>query len=191
MKKAEDPRVLLAKDVIAALDAKRMNARGGITTHPYIFYDGIGSDDLEVDARKALKGKKCRVCAKGALLVAAVDRFNEVRLEDLYDLDQPGINIDKGTPSRQWLGQWFGDDQLALMEAAFEAELGVSDDTERLREAYEESGEYDYDMDDEVADTPLHDAVEFGEAIDYPDERLRAIMENVVKNNGEFIPRAT
>lgn len=81
---AAERRVLIAKDVIAALNTKRMRARtnsGSFERNPYVDVK-LTATTLQEDARKAL-AKPCIVCAKGAALIACVDRFNKVKLQDL------------------------------------------------------------------------------------------------------------
>lgn len=189
-----DPRVLIAQDVIKALDVKRMCVITGFSDQPYVHFEMPAEpfdEFVKRDAREALKGKQCSVCAKGALLVAAIDRFNKVKLEELYDNAGYGhyrsIAIYGETPSKKWLEQWFDADQLTLIEAAFETSMNCGSDGESLYGKYLGSGKYEIAY-GELVDSPINHAVYFGEGYDGHDERLRAIMQNIIDHNGEFVP---
>lgn len=136
MEDTEDIRVTLAKDVIAALNAKRFNAKTGnylrifVKGEGYVGYPRDSIGNRNANAKEAFADKLCSVCAKGALLVAAIDRFDQVRLSELYG-SYDYITLDGSTPAHTWLQQWFSRKQLALMEMAFEGRE-CSVDTENL-----------------------------------------------------------
>lgn len=222
LKTTAEDRVLIAKDVIARLDAETMIARGDLGTlrmggdedalWPYVYFSGISDiwRDSEkkaeaLDARELLKDKQCNVCAKGALLVSTIDRFNKVKLGELTWGDADSLFVvDSDHPSKMWLIDYFDAGQLVLMEAAFEGS-DISDDILSYKLSYKvqhlECDDYDelYDEFDEDVDEDvepelspkmkaLHDAYEYATKYSDPTTRLRAIMENVVANKGEFIP---
>lgn len=208
-----DVRVLLAQDVLAALETKRLVARKAdyaaswhesVPRNPYLDFvaedadeeeeeddddeseEGLALEDTlspDKDARSQLRQHTCVVCAKGAVLWAAIDRFDQVKLGELYatpeHLGNFKLIIDQDTPAKEWLMRWFPSEQLALMEAAFEGSPTCSDDAESLH------------FSDPDGPNPLVDAaVEFGRKYDKADDRLRGILQNIVDNNGDFVPYA-
>lgn len=175
-RKTTDPMVVIARDVIARLNAKTFVAKAG--------WGFLGrrlkkkERNPDADARTVLKGKKCEGCARGALFLAKLDRQNSLKLadlgicavdpnEDAYcdNTEEDGaqtIGVDRHTTT-EYLHE-FVPDQLRLIEAAFERDP---------QDGYE----------DEFA------AIQFGEKFKTPSKRLRAICENIIKNKGEFRPQ--
>jgi len=153
-----EKRVAIAKDVISKLNKKRYEAEQGVYCAAK---DIIWPEDEHTEIQTMLKGKKCNVCALGSLFVSAIDKYDKLMFDDpTFD----GINSRNDT----YLKRFFSGPQLDLMESAFERDhMGVDS--------------YDY--------TPTKTAaVAFGCRYDFPDARLRAIMNNVIRNDGKFIP---
>ena len=182
MSSPED-RVAIAKDVIKALDTKRLVASSGA----YLEFVGINAffeENMESDARDALKDRQCEVCAKGALLVAAIDRFDECKLSDIYSQEEhasAGVVIDgPSSSSKKFLSRFFDEDQLALMEIAFEGSCYVSHDTTALHKWYCSGSGYE--------GSPVQHAEDFYHGFDCIESLLRGIMQNVIDNGGEFVP---
>lgn len=220
MDSEKNDRVLIAEDVIKALETKRMItilADDLTCQDTYVDLDlehpmSEGDPRLELDAQQFIKDRTCTVCAKGAVLVAAIDRFDKVKLKDVYDPRGLFIVIDgSASSSKRFLAQWFEPDQLTLMEAAFEASLDTSSDLEAMYERHrqehmrlfdeersvdEDHPEYDDYLSDRdyeesnygAEDTPLGRAYAFGCRYDTAKQRLVAIMENIIANDGEFVP---
>lgn len=137
-----EKRVMIAKDVIRAIEAKQI-----IPTHGDYF-----SVDVDYDKRprdeESLKEllptlPACNVCAKGAILLCSVARQNKVTFGEADDWSL----FSDHTLSRA-LGGVFTPKQLGLIEDAFE---GIDDQ-------------------------------------DQADKTLTAVMKNVVKNKGTFVP---
>ena len=131
-------RVLIAKDALEWEAAGALIAAQGQYVAPLLApIDG----SLWQQARDTFIGK-CQVCALGALLVAKAVRYDNVTREALL-----GQNT-------QALREHFDEDQLTLIESAFE---GWNDES-------------------------WFDA--------YPDEsaRFRAIMRNIIRHKGTFVP---
>lgn len=108
MTKAER-RVAIAKDVIAQLKTKRFKATRGTVL------GGISDKIIEGDYLTAQlcdvlpKFKKCHVCARGAIFISAVERFNNYTGED-FDADWvDGASL-----------RYFTKSQLDMIECAFE-----------------------------------------------------------------------
>lgn len=169
---AAEKRVQIAKDVIAQLDTKRLRAFEGV----YVRGRG-GSSNLKIDPEvflldetldtevRDLLAPQCDVCAKGGLFVAAVDRFDKLKLGD--DLCPIGNHGGCSDPV-EYLTGFFEYNQLELIEYAFER--GGAGDIVCGHE----------DM--------FKAAEKFGRKFRSDDARMRAIMKNVIKHNGTFKP---
>jgi len=142
-------RILIAKDVLKLLDAKKISPKRGV----YINLSDVKVTDEEIPLEKILKSKKsCQACALGSLLYAYVNRFNEVRAGDIAEpdlhiasRDYLSLNPHQGDCTVV-LSKYFYYHQLHLIEGCFEGRFG------------------------------------------YKQQSLRSIMNNVIKNKGEFIP---
>jgi hypothetical protein len=197
-----EKRIKVAKDVIAQLNAKELSARSGcyinanIPHQAYYNADGTSKGDFgERDFREVLEetGARCDVCALGAMFVTTVKIRNE-------------ITTDKGRFSRgedmhKYLADVFSKDQLRLIESAFEREAYryqvdvdahgnvIADDDETTPI----EGKVD-DQSSSLTDDDYDAATQFGwdnpghNNISSTDERLRAIMNNIIANNGTFCP---
>lgn len=166
----EKARVTVAKDVLARLRYRKVQQR--------VYLDKRELDnviwDLEdvaykkneyvgnLDAREHInKLEKCPACALGNMLLSHVRIFDKITL---YNLDE--MNGDRD-PIMDVLTDYFSEEQLDLIECAFEGEFWGN-------------GEYDMDLVDK--------AIVFGNKYLDSKKRLRAIMLNIVKNNGTFKP---
>jgi len=174
---APEKRVIIAKDVIAALNAKRYAAKRKVYVE---FMDPLSfeaSDQLD----KVIKDKKCDVCAIGAVFISAVDRFDNLKCEDVVIHtrsastmefhfeqfgDRLGINGITSSGIMNYMTDFFDRNQLRLMEAAFECEnIACYLDTQIINRA-----------------------IEFGRAESNIENRLIKIMQNVIENDGTFNP---
>jgi len=186
----EEKRVMLAKDVLRALDARRIEACGGM------YYPGLWDRVDRANAMSevpigvnlplhSLMAKEpvrlpmeCTVCAKGALFTARLDRLNGV------DVSEEGKN--KEDPS--WaLVEFFDRFQLQLIECAFER-------TDRYVFKWASNEDIDLESDQERQAT---EAMRFGYAAelacrdretDEDEAVMEAIMVNIAVNNGTFVP---
>lgn len=183
LKKKENVRVQLAREVLSQLDSGRLIASGDYVQNSKL--DNLSSDlkdfcisetdeALNLDARSFFEGEECKVCAKGALLIAAIDIFNSVTLKDFFNGPRPGVlSIDKDTKAKEWLSKFFDSDELALIEAVYEKSTWISKDVEEL-----------YNKDKES----VTDALTFCTYYESRDFRLRKIMQNIIDNDGKFNP---
>jgi hypothetical protein len=170
----ENKRRAVARDVIQQIEAKRFIAEQGT----YLSVTGLKAinlfekaheenddDALETPLDSVLaKAESCHVCGIGSLFVAAVERGDACTLGDMS-----GHNDDDYL--REYLGDFFSDQQLFLIEAAFE-------------------GHTVNDAPDGVKSWDTSNATNYVRGIHNENERLLAIMRNIVKN-GEFDPRDT
>lgn len=115
------------------------------------------------------RSTSCNVCGIGAVFIASVRRADKLKLKDFAPPDSWGDDIDQ--QMRDYLDEWFDADQRELIERAFEkGEVGGDGDSKNVTQE-----------DDEVA-------AAFGRKFRNADDRLEAIMRNIVDNDGEFIP---
>jgi hypothetical protein len=159
--KAEQ-RIAIAKDALAQLRAEMYLAESGtyIGSELTDELDQQCDDDRDGAKPFLLKSKTpCRVCAKGALFLSTVRRYNKASVRDVMcDNMLVAENI-------------FGHKQFDLIEAAFER--------------WDHTVAYLEDKDESVV--PL-DVQNFGAAYTDDTDRLVAILENIIKNKGTFKP---
>lgn len=176
-------RVVIAKDVIAALDAKKINAMQGTYCDTDLNFRSISGKSL----REALPAaKKCDVCALGALFMAKVGRFNDFTV-DTHNAGYSHENFGVGSQEtlHENLKDYFTPIQLGLIETAFE------NNSEFARWAFEDvnvaaMGSDNYELLPEQRKL-VSRAKRFTRAKNTA-ERMRKIMLNIVTNRGEFKP---
>lgn len=163
LSKAEK-RVEIAKDVIARIKLKMIDAENGITVEIENF------EDNNLINKEIINSNTCQVCAKGALFTAFVGRVNNFNkfFHELTD------NRAKDSLHKK-LNKLFSWKQLALIEVAFEGHQLLNYDDKGsliiLSEKVEDRATANY-------------AYEF----DNNDELLIKICENIIENNGTFKP---
>jgi hypothetical protein len=164
MTKAEK-RVAIAKDVLIQI-------KKGISIPTKDNYFGGLSGKIcnltykKEELQNILPESKCEVCAKGALFIADIlrrDNFQIDRNTYLY-----------GSDIHRRLTDIFTRNQMDLIETAFEKNV-VEDDNEYLYIHYRKT---------EIAAA----AISFGSKYSTEKTRLIGIMNNIIKNNGTFIP---
>lgn len=165
-----DARVLIAQDVLALLDAEAIHLGKGTYIEEY---GPSGSDPntlMHTVVAEWLSQGSCRVCAIGATLLAAVRRFDDLRVTPFLEV---GVQAECREPMIEYLSRFFEREQLDLIEIAFEEStriLGLDPDTiESGRLAAAQSFR-------------KYHAV-YGGA-----ETLRLIFTNIISNGGTFIP---
>jgi hypothetical protein len=171
LKKAEK-RVAVAKDVLAQLADKK---------HGYVATPGhyitprftLGENEVLPDGlREALpfiQSEPCEVCGLGSLILSKARLYNKMDVDDVLKEDSffTGKFIFSGGQD-SLLEDLFSITQITMIEDAFEQTetgwYGNCSESKRLK------------------------AVEFGKRFDETEERLRAIMQNIIDNNGSFVP---
>ncbi len=191
VKKAE-LRVAVAKDVLKSLKLSEMEAsRGSFVQSKFDVRNMIVDNDSKKTAQE-LK-KVCNVCALGACLLSTVALTNEFNFDErLYS---SGIIDLSGPVVFKRLNQIFPKEQLYLIENAFEFGNGWLSNfdpndssgagtflTDRSGITFKQAMKLEPER---------QRAVRFG--LKYPDwneanERLAAIMRNIVRNKGTFKP---
>jgi hypothetical protein len=195
-------RVLIAKDVIAQIKAKKIKpeqgsfvmvekVKGFISSteaeeregaYHYAWnrlYDSEGSD---ADVRKLYlenKIQQCSCCALGGMFMSCTLYNNNTTVESLgYVGDDIGSALYKSSEPgsiSNGLDKFFSVAQLRLIEQTFEGNNGVVN-----------SGADDDDGEEFDKFSPKAEA--FYEKYKKPKDRLIAIMQNIIANNGTFKP---
>lgn len=154
-------RILICEDVIRQIQANQLSATRGSYCNPKSKVNASGGADLRT---QLLAGNVpvCRVCAIGALMVAGTLYVNTSTVNDLlYDF-RDGQDSDFVTKQ---LRKYFSSTQLHLIECSFEM-WGADSITMSYRTAYK-----------------------FGKRFEKNEDRLIAIMNNIIENNGTFKPQ--
>ena len=166
---AEEKRVAIARDVIASLNKHRYNARQGT----YVDEETFNDYPLNTSVQKILEVNnppECTVCALGGCFLSLIKFNNNVTVEEILDMDFTSAGV-----MRKQLGEFFSEEQLGLIETAFENDI-------------------DYARRVDADDLQAHKAADFFEIVHdvdgYYDETklMIAIMQNIIDNNGTFVP---
>jgi hypothetical protein len=159
-------RVAIAKDAIEQIKAGRLIPQSGV----YLRVEG--KSFYRVDPRMQIKelvaGTRCTVCALGAVFIAAVDKRNAIAVREIVEGD--------GCTSwtfRNYLQNLFSREQLCLIEMAFEQNDSPGD-----------FGEFGV----VVGRDEVLDCWRWVDEVPESRDRLTAILENVVRNDGTFKP---
>jgi hypothetical protein len=158
----EEKRVAIAKDVIEQLDLQKFTAKSGT-------YFSLNLPDYKVvkegvSLQKQFdKAETCKVCAMGAVFASKVRLGNEFEVP--YSTCIVSIDDDYIVNSTDSL---FSEYEMRLMEFFFEG----ADINETI---YHESEDYD-SIDEKVR--------EFCDTYKTADERMRAIMQNIIDSEG-------
>jgi hypothetical protein len=166
-----EARVLLAQDVIAQLEAKTL-----VPAHIYCrvitkkpAMDVFTPEDVEygLDVRDVLKkrAKRCEVCAKGAILIATIMKFDNMPVQDWH----LRLNPLSSMASDNDYDSYFSRPQMELIESAYEGTFYNADDAREC---------------DAIAMLEDHFPLK---AMDR--ERMVVIMENIIANAGTFKPK--
>lgn len=179
-------RVMIAKDVLAQLKAEKIIAQRG--SWAIIKADKPINYEDEVCNIIDAKGTTCTCCALGSMMISEI-RMNDRLIVDAVDADRDEDSetlslwhsvgdVDSYADDEMYnedrLRSYFSEEQIALIENAFE----------------QGSGEYScsYTTDHLDIDDELIVAEEFGDRYENPEDRLVAIMKNIIKNKGTFVP---
>lgn len=115
-------------------------------------------------------GVTCNVCARGSLLISVVRKVKDMPCYKVLDAEGSHDGCNEKNSYERDLEEIFDSKQLALMEIAFELHPGMNPLT--------------------LNSSERKDAIAFGRSTFTPSpyERLVKIFENVVQNDGTFIP---
>jgi hypothetical protein len=185
-----EKRVMIAQDVIAQVKAGRFKAASGswvtpirrngliLQTEKFRDNDSVQKLFLEGDI------PKCECCALGAMFMSCTLYNNKTTAKELDEVGFEFEDLVEYGGFTNGLSKFFSKDQLKLIESAFEGNTGAFS----LEQAdWEEAGWMDRLPDDKK---PLPGDKSAGWMNRLPDDkkRLVAIMENIIKNKGKFVP---
>lgn len=189
----EQKRVAVARDVIARIDADKIDVRQGMYLELFLDIEEEGTDDLRDLLSRVKQRAQCRVCALGGLLVSYVGFVDRVKVAREYDEDRPhetNVHADSGTVydpvtddpidvpivgscrPNHILVDIFSVKQLDMIEIAFEMDTHIVGDSWTPlvhRRAAKMYGRH------------------LNETAVWPSDRLKAIMQNIIDNNGAFV----
>jgi hypothetical protein len=159
-----EQRKSVASDVINQLNVGKYLAKNMVYVQ---FNEHAIKDNIKVgdDMKSTLHLlEDCTVCAYGSLMLSTI------RFKNSVNWDYSGLSygaISKGDSNyTKPLKALFTADQLKLIEDAFEG--------------------WDADIDDDE-DSDSSEILRFYYSFDNPTDRMIAIMENLIANNGEFV----
>ena len=173
-------RIKIAKDVIKHLFDERMK----VETGNYCRIDSPIYYESGTELQSLLYKVTCKVCALGAAMLSHVRLHDNFKLR--HALMHKVHNDIHDTEINYELEKYFTKTQLGLIEVAFESRMGL----------YFRSLDYTYwskTRDQILAQEGykigmVRKAAEFGSGFSSDMERLRAIMQNIIDNDGHFCP---
>lgn len=164
----EQKRILILKDMKKWLKAGRFVPTSG-TFVTFDYYEATDLLDNE-DIQQAFLSKKlaeCAVCLVGAVCLSTILYVDSFKGKDLHHDTDIFCPPNKGNKASKILRTYFSLNQLRLMELAFE----IGDGWFRKAKTIEEKA-----------------AVEFGTKYYSDQDRILAIINNMLKNSGIFKP---
>ncbi len=159
-------RMVIAKDVIDRLDSNYFcPVSGSYLLIDKYFYDfPPDTETLEVFETT----KQCSVCARGAIFVSACLKFDGCKVSTLLEKpERHGIFLSEQED------RFFDSKQIQMIENAYEAYI---------------SSPLDYQLRNKLSADELTSCRNFGEKYVSNVDRMKAIMQNIIDNNGTFIP---
>lgn len=172
-----EKRVMIAKDVLTQIKAKRYIAESGTWVDPNwnIRNEIDGTESVQkLFADRTIE--TCNVCALGSLFMSCTNLNNNTCISDIHyggECSLLGERIEEGDTLSNGLNKIFSKKQLQLIEVYFEKGDGWFGEA-----GY--TGNY-------IGEDSRH--VEyFNDAYPDDDERLVEIMKNIVANDGTFVP---
>lgn len=174
-----DQRTAIAAEVISQIKAKKMLARTG----HYFIIGTKSNDNTLITASKVSKLDKimekegCTVCALGACFAGIVDLGDKVQMEEMFyeysftkkaEFDRD-VNV---VSMKNKIREVFTPEQMSLIESAFERKI-FKDEGLTITSEFRANRRI---------------AVDFSKLYKTDEDRLLAIMQNIRKNRGTFIP---
>lgn len=175
---APEKRVFIARDVLAQLKLKKIVAMSGTWVDTFGINNHSYKDDKEL---KDIYDKmpSCEACALGGMFVCAVRVANNLKVNEVGE-EKDDIYIQEGDISN-YLGKFFDQNQLKLIETTFENGSGGFDHGEISPEEHEACYNFFNDVSEYMGEV---EDLRGGPGLD--EVRMRLIMENIIANKGEF-----
>lgn len=174
-----EKKVAIAKDVLKRLNKLRFDGVGYCESkRPMKKLEGKG----QLQKHLPIVEKSCYVCALGATFLSYIRLFNKVRVEDVAETffsyeGKMGICV-PGRLMEERLETIFPHKTVVLIEAAYEGDTHI--------DSYYASDSNGVSFPKKQAE--VDKAVSFGKKHRGKRNRIKAIMKNIVKNKGEFVP---
>jgi hypothetical protein len=163
-----EKRVVIAHDCIIRIHAEQIKAhQNQFFGNLEDFKDNENTVSIKETINNCENVPTCEVCAKGGLFLSIVGRVNNFTFDEVW-----GDN-DLDSDEHTELLNYFSARQLAYIEMAFE-----------------NAQHLDYDEDGDPIDftqEQITNSQEFFYKFEYSNDRLIAICENIINNNGEFV----
>lgn len=172
-----EARILIAKDALKQMKFWK------ITAGKYCEFNTVVPTGESLQKILPKVQQNCEVCAKGALFLSFVRKFNNVSTNDLnrqtsydyndwnnFNAEKEYVSADSGFICRK-LEKYFTRTQLDLIEFAFEGEDVCGDTWQKTEEYQDKVRAYSQQFPDD-------------------EERLKVILKNIVRNGGTFKPEA-
>jgi hypothetical protein len=180
--------VLVAKDVLAQIAANKYMPNTGAYVH----------FDYEIDFEGDIKSNfdklpQCSVCALGSMLLSCTNLVN-ILTTDIIINDRIGHYELKNDDVKELFSSIFSDKQLLMIETSFE---GYSDwesyTISYIKDWFKQDFYYSeasdrYADDERLIFEETLDCQALFLKFDSDQERLEAICNNIIRNNGIFIP---
>ena len=163
-------RVMIAKDVLEQLQAKRIVAKKGTyCTFKLNEVRTIKKSDNKSVRENFHNGAitSCKTCGIGAIMLSTILFKNGINVQHNIQFASVWNDSDTDQQATALVLKYFDEQQLRLIEAAFEC----------------------WSVRRFVNDQLLAEqASNFGALFSSPTKRLKAIMENIIRNKGTFVP---
>lgn len=161
-------RVVIAKDVIARLNAKTFIAGNGYLHRKDQKHLVKETMSRETQFAEVVRDVTCTGCALAGMMVCLVDRADKLKIRDLPSARFDGSVIN-AVIDGDYMSKYFPARQLANIESAFERRemCGGNLTTSHVIGSL----------------ASIHFSSE-----DDPDKRMRKIMKNIIRNKGNFHP---
>lgn len=169
----EQQRVAIAHDVLDWMAIKRIVPEPGT----YLRLRNDVGDIVRTEGKATVNGYTCTVCALGAVYAAATDL-------GVCPLDTADLRSESWpTAARTLLADYFPREQLLAIESAFEcADFSEREEETPICRAGADFGRR------VVEANPASPARAPKVYADNPSRLMRAIMQNIIDNEGTFIP---
>lgn len=179
----EQRRVAIAKDALKQIEVKRYRPLRGHYVVGSEFFDKNIVNDSRIGEQQVCtvmsdNMPSCQVCARGALFLSSITLFDKLRVNSLptlrYRFDNRYLytsldNIDLcGADMQVQERKFFSKQQITLIETAFEGSV-IHGNSNGLTEVQIEAAEL------------------FSKNYKNSNNRLIAILKNIIKNKGEFV----